>query len=160
MGSEMCIRDSGMTSTLGSPLGAHRFADQEIEEMRGVLMLGDLAAGHLAVGFKRDSIPPGLLAGQGRSRRDRSDEPPVRQHLNSMDGQHTFRRHGEPLPEREAIALLSMQSRMESLEFRYVSADNANHGAILPQQAPNYTDRQHPPEQIRQVCGWVIMTSR
>src|SRR5215831_5187669 len=43
----------------------------------GPLMLGDLATGHLTVGFKRDSVPPGVLAGQGRSRRDRSDEPPV-----------------------------------------------------------------------------------
>ena len=51
----------------------------------------------------------------------------------------------------KAIALLSMQPRMQPLEFRDVSADNANHGAILPQQAPNHTDRQYP-EQIRQVC--------
>ena len=57
--------DRGTTSTFGSPLGAHRFADQEIEDMRGVLVLGDIAAWHIAVAFKRYSAPPGVLAGQG-----------------------------------------------------------------------------------------------
>src|SRR5215471_15433078 len=57
--------DRGTTSTLGSPFGAHRFADQEIEEMRGVLVLGDIAAWHIAVVFKRHSGPPGVLAAQG-----------------------------------------------------------------------------------------------
>src|SRR5262249_5643650 len=57
--------DRGATSTFGSPLGAHRFADQEIEEMGRVLVLGDIAAWHIAVVFKRHSVPPGVLAGQG-----------------------------------------------------------------------------------------------
>ena len=55
------------------------------------------------------------------------------------------------LTNEKAITRLSMRPRMQPLEFRYVSGDNANHGAILPQQAPNHTDRQHPPEQIGQV---------
>src|SRR6516165_11704067 len=54
--------DRGTTSTLGSPFGAHRAADQEIEDMRGVLVLGDLAAWYIAVVLKRNSVPPGVPA--------------------------------------------------------------------------------------------------
>jgi len=60
----------------------------------------------------------------------------------------------------KAIALLSMQPRMQPLEFRDVSADNANYGAILPQQPPNPNDRQTGRKQILQVLESVIAASR
>ena len=41
--------DRRTTPTLGGPLGTHWFAAQEIKDVPGVLVLGDIAAWHIAV---------------------------------------------------------------------------------------------------------------
>src|SRR6516165_12285151 len=115
-----------MTSTLGSPLGAHRVADQEIEDMRGVLVLGDIAAWHIAVVFKRHSVHPACplvrveSAGIGLMNR------PSHRTSTPWTGNTLFGFMANLPTNVEAITHLSMRPRSNhsNVERRYGNADS------------------------------------